>query len=304
MTPSVTRRRYGDRAALHPQRRRRLPVGKALAYLVLAALSALFLLPLFWLLTRAVKNQVELSKFPVVVWPAHPSWHNFIDAFTFPALGVTGDFFTYALHSLELASISTVEVLLSSAMVGFGFARLRGRGKGFLFMLMLSTMMLPGMMMVIPNYIIYSRIHLIYTYWPWVIGGFGASPFFAFLFRQFFSSVPRELEDAAIVDGCGYVRMFWSMFLPLSKPVIAAVAIFSFQGAWGDWFMPLLFLNNDNTTLMVQINVAYASAYAAVGYLPWLQAAGALWFLLPVLVVFLAGQRYFVQGIVTTGFKG
>jgi ABC-type glycerol-3-phosphate transport system permease component len=263
---------------------------------VLIAAALVFLAPLLWLLDIGLKTFGELSAVPIQLLPASPQWVNFHDAFTvFP-------WFLYAWHSLFLASMFGALTVCSSALVGFGFARLRGRGKSVLFMVMLSTMMLPAIAMLIPSYMIFSRIGLIYTYWPWVLWGLGSTPFFSFLFRQFFASIPVELEEAALLDGCGYIRIFWQIFLPLSKAVMSVVFLLSFQSVWSDFITPNLLLDIDHTTLAVRVASSYVNPQGYI--LPQVMAAGALLYALPVVVLFVALQRFLVQGIVTTGLKG
>lgn len=143
---------------------------------------------------------------------------------------------------------------------------------------------------------------MIDTFWPWVIWGLASTPFLVFLFRQFFSALPLELEEAAILDGCGYGRIFWSLFLPLSVPVLVTAFLISFTGVWGDYITPSLLLNQDNTTLAVALSNSYVNAHG-IG-LPNIQAAGTLFYIVPEIIVFLFAQRYFVRGIVTTGLKG
>lgn len=286
----------GAHAVRAGKQRRRLPIGRLAALVTLLALSCLFVLPFAWLVINALKATSELEAFPITLWPLHPQWDNFRQALTLI------DYGKFARNSFELSLISMILTTLTSALVGFGFARLRGRGKNALFILMLSTTMLPGLLLTIPRYVLYARLGMIGTYWPWVVGGLGSSVFLAFLFRQFFAGIPRELEDAAIVDGCGYGRIFWSIFLPLSKPVIATAAIFSFQGTWDDWFGPLIFLNADNTTLSVAMSAGYTDPRGDI--LTNVLSAGSIFYTLPVIVIFFLAQRYFVQGIVTTGLKG
>ena len=263
---------------------------------VLVAASLVFLAPLLWLLDIALKTFGELSAVPIKILPESPQWVNFHDAFTvFP-------WFVFAWHSLFLSTLFAALTVCSSAVVGFGFARLRGRGKNVLFMIMLSTMMLPAIATLIPTYIIFSRISLVYTYWPWVFWGLGSSPFFSFLFRQFFASIPIELEEAALLDGCGYIRIFWQVFLPLSKAVMSVVFLLSFQSVWSDYITPNLLLDIDQTTLAVRVATSYVNPMGT--QLPNVMAAGALLYALPVAVVFVVLQRFLVQGIVTTGLKG
>jgi multiple sugar transport system permease protein len=279
-----------------PQRRRRIITpGRVLSIGVLLFFGLIFFAPFVWLFLTAIKTPADLGAFPVRLLPSVPQWQNFVMALT------TIDFARYAFNSFFLAAISAVLSTITSAMVGFAFARLRGVGKSFWFLLMLSTLMLPTIVTVIPTYVIYARLGMIGTYWPWVFGGLASSPFLSFLFRQSFSSIPQEMEDAAIVDGANYFRIFWQIFLPVSAPVIATSVILSFTGVWGDYLTPALLLNSDNTTLSVAMTYGYTDSQG--NYLTNLLAAGTIFYILPVLVIFFVAQRYFIRGIVTTGLK-
>lgn len=270
--------------------------GAAARLLALLVLAVVFLIPLFWLLMVALKTQGELSAVPIRILPERWQWSNFRQAAAFfPWLH-------YAWNSLFLSTTFGVLTTLTSALVGFGFARLKGRGKNALFMLMLATIMLPQIATLIPTYIIFSRIGLIYTYWPWALWGLASSPFFSFLFRQFFASVPVDLEEAALLDNCGYFRIFWQIFLPLSRAVMAVAFLLSFQGVWSDFIAPQLLLDINSTTLAVRVATGYVDPTGTT--LPNIYAAGALLYALPVVVLFIALQRFLVQGIVTTGLKG
>ena len=264
----------------------------------MVVLACIFLVPFVWMIVTALKTSADLGAFPIHLLPLHPEWNNFRRALTLI------DYGKYARNSLFLAILTMVLSTGTSALVGFGFARLRGRGKGPVFLVMLATTMLPPILTVIPTYTLFARLHLIYTYWPWVFWGLGANPVLAFLFRQFFAGIPRELEDAAIMDACGFGRIFWQIFLPLSKPVLATSAVLSFQWTWDDWFRPVLFLSVDNTTLAVAMSNGYADPANPVAILTNVLSAGTILYILPVVALFFVAQRYFVQGIVTTGLKG
>ena len=273
---------------------RRLDAGAT--YLVLMVLAVLFAGPLAWLVLAALKKQSEWVAVPIHVLPETPQWSNFTDAFTginFPA---------YAMNSLFLSTVYAVLVTLSSAAVGFGFARLKGPGKRPLFLVLLSTMMLPSILTLIPTYVLFSRLGLVNTYWPWVLWGLAASPYLVFLFRQFFAAIPIDLEDAAIIDGCGYGRIFLRIFLPLSRPALITSFLLSFTWIWGDYLAPALLLDIDHTTLSVAITQGYRDPHG--DYIPTLQAAAAALYVVPVMVIFLFAQRYFVRSIVTSGVKG
>ncbi|MEU6904138.1 carbohydrate ABC transporter permease [Streptomyces coeruleorubidus] len=280
-----------DRAS--PPRRRR---SAGSVYVLLLALSVIFVGPLVWLLLAALKTREEWAAVPTKVLPEHAQWSNFTHALTdinFPA---------YALNSLFLATTYATLITLSSAAVGFGFARLRAPGKRALFLVLLSTMMLPQVLTLLPTYVLFSRIGLVNTYWPWVLWGLAASPFLAFLFRQFFAAIPRELEDAAIIDGCGWGRIFFRIFLPLSRPVLITAFLLSFTWSWGDYIAPALLLDVDHTTLSVAITAWYEDPHG--NPLPTVQAAAAGLYVLPVLMIFLFAQRYFVRSVVSSGVKG
>lgn len=265
-------------------------------YLLLLVLTCLFVAPFLWLVVTALKTPSEMSVFPVHLLPTAPQWGNFVQAFT------SINFMAYAANSLILSVTFATLTTLSSALVGFGFARLKARGKQPLFLLMLSTMMLPNIVTLIPTYVLFSRLGLVDTYWPWVLWGLAASPYLVFLFRQFFSAIPSELEEAAILDGCGYGRIFWTMFLPLSIPVIVTSFLISFMGVWGDYITPRLLLSADNTTLAVAMSFGYLDPHD--NPLTNIQAAGSLLYIIPGIVIFFFAQRYFVRGIVTSGMKG
>jgi len=264
-------------------------------YVVLMALAMLFAGPFAWLLLAALKTKPEWVSLPTRILPEDPQWSNFAEAFSsinFPA---------YTMNSLFLSTVYATLVTLSSAAVGFGFARLRGPGKRILFVVVLSTMMLPQILTLIPTYVLFARIGLVNTYWPWVLWGLAASPYLVFLFRQFFAAIPKEIEDAAILDGCGYGRIFLRIFLPLSKPALLTAFLLSFTWTWGDFIAPALLLDVDHTTLSVAITWyldPHGNPIATV------QAAGAALYIVPVLLIFLFAQRYFIRSVVSTGVKG
>src|SRR5690349_8416789 len=286
--PSGQSRRRGRN-----EQRRLSETGK---YLLLLALVMIFGGPFLWLIITALKTQPEMVAFPIHFLPEQPEWDNFMQAFT------RINFLAYAANSFILSTAYATLVSLSSALVGFGFARLKGWGKQPLFLIMLSTMMLPNIVTLIPTYVLFARLGLVDTYWPWVLWGLAASPYLVFLFRQFFSAIPPELEEAAILDGCGYGRIFWRIFLPLSVPVIMTAFVLSFTGVWGDYITPSLLLSQDNTTLAVAIGSGYVDPHG--NGLANVQAAGSLLYIIPEIAIFFFAQRYFVRGIVTSGLKG
>jgi ABC-type glycerol-3-phosphate transport system permease component len=263
--------------------------------LVLLTVVLVMISPILWLVSSSLKSSADMASFPPTWWPSQPRFANYTEAIR------SVNFLGAAQNSLTIAFISTTLTTLSSAWVGFGFARLTAPGKKQLFVVLLATMMLPGIVTLVPTYLIFAKLHMVNTYWPWVAWGLGGSAFLIFLFRQFFAGIPREMEEAAVIDGCGYVGIFWRIFLPQSWPVIAASVILSFTHAWGDFVGPAMFLSQDSTTLAV----AMATGYVNDKGLPMnnLVAAGAVMYVLPVLILFLFMQRRFVSGFSTSGIK-
>ncbi|GAA4491416.1 carbohydrate ABC transporter permease [Microbacterium panaciterrae] len=265
-------------------------------YIFIVIAIALFGLPFLYIVLTSIASTGQISQGTSGLFALSPQWSNFVEAFT------RVDFPKYTLNSLLLASITSVLTTASSATIGFAFARLRGRGRNVLFGVLLATMMVPAVATLIPTYVIFARIGLVGTYWPWVLWGLAGTPYFIFLFRQFFTSIPMELEDAAIIDGCGWWRIYALVFLPLSRPMILTAFLLSFTWSWGDFLAPKLLLSIDNTTLAVAMSTGYLDPMG--NPLVNIQAAGALLYLLPVVVIFFVAQRYFMGSSLGSAVKG
>lgn len=264
-------------------------------FLTLTIISIVLLLPFLLLIITSLKSADQLSSGDFVWIPVPAAIQNFVSAFTQEPFAI------YALNSFFLATISGVLSTFSSALVGYGFARLRGPGKKFMFGVLISMMLVPGIVTLIPTYLLFSQIGLVGTYWPWVLWGLSGSPFMIFLYRQFFAGLPRALEEAATLDGCSRFGTFMRIFLPVSKPIIVTVFVLSFTGVWGDFITPNLMLNYDNTTLAV----ALASGYVNDQGFPLnnLIAAASILYVVPMIIVFLFAQRSYVAGFSTAGIK-
>jgi len=292
-----------DRAPdeIKPRRRRRRIGGdsqraSAYTYIGVVVAVAIFVVPFVWLFLISIASPGQLSQGAAAIVDVDAQWSNFVEAVT------RIDFAKYAFNSLFLSTLTAVLTTATSALVGFGFARLRGRGGKTLFTIVIATMMIPSIATLIPTYILFSRIGIVGTYWPWVLWGLAGTPYLIFLFRQFFTAIPIELEDAAIIDGCGWWRIFSRIFLPLARPVILTSLLLSFTWAWGDFLAPALLLNINNTTLAVATAVGYLDPRGN-GILT-IQAAGAILYILPVLFIFLFAQRYFIGSALGSGVKG
>lgn len=279
-------------------RRRSLgpPIRSALAYTVFVLVAVLLSVPIIWLVVTSLKLPTEYLSYPLRFFPAVPQWENYATALT------RIPFARYAWNTVLLSTVFSVLTVVTSAMAGFAFARINAPGRSFLFSIIVALLIVPGIVTLIPQFVVFARLGLTNTYWPWVLWGLAASPFHIFLFRQFFSSFPKDLEDAAEVDGCGMGRIFWQIFLPNALPAVATSFILNFVGMWGDWLTPLVFLTDANTTLAVKINTGYVDPQGNA-LVPTTLAACVL-YTLPLVVLFFLGQRYLVRGVVTSGLKG
>ncbi|GLI27121.1 sugar ABC transporter permease [Agromyces rhizosphaerae] len=283
------------------KRRRRLqtessrPAGVG-TYIAVIIAVGLFGVPFVWILLASIASPTQFSQGAEGLLDVSWDFSNYIEAVTRINFGA------YTMNSIILSTISAVLSTATSALVGFAFARLRGKGQNFLFLIVVATMMIPSIVLLIPTYILFSRMGLVGTYWPWVLWGLAGLPYLIFLFRQFFTAIPLELEDAAIIDGCGWWRIFFTIFLPLAKPVILTSLLLSFTWTWGDYLAPALLLNYDNTTLAVATASGYLDPRG--NGLPTIQAAGAVLYLLPVVIIFLFAQKQFMGSSVSSGVKG
>jgi multiple sugar transport system permease protein len=212
----------------------------------------------------------------------------------FPAALTMIDYFRFAGHSLILSLVHTTLTVLTSAMAGFAFARFNVPERNKLFVIVIAMLIVPA--------IIFSRLRLTGTWWPWGLWGLAVSPFYIFLFRQFFAAFPKELEDAAEIHGCGPFGTFRSIFLPNAKPMIATAFILNFTAQWGDYINPFLFLKTSNTTLAVKLQTGYLSPQGQT--LTTIILAAAVLYVLPVVIIFFLDQKYILEGIVTSGSSG
>jgi ABC-type glycerol-3-phosphate transport system permease component len=272
-------------------------MGPLAAFCALLALTVVFSLPTIWLVLTSLKRETEYASYPITVLPTVAQPGNYVAAVTiFPYL-------TFFWNSVVLSGSYTVLAVLSSAAAGFGFSRHRGvPGRDLLFGVLLATMMVPQLVTLVPQYMLFAELGLLNSYWPWILWGAHGSAFHIFLFRQFFAAIPKDLEDAAEVDGCGKFRVFWQIFLPNSLPAVCASAIFSFTWVWGDWLYPKLFLNDQITTLAVRLATSYVNPQNQPLYT--VTMAGVVIYVLPMVLVFFLAQKYIIQGVVTTGLKG
>lgn len=270
-------------------------VRAAIAYAFLLVGSFCFLLPLLWMFSTSLKPDNEVFVFPPRFLPTSWDWQNYV-------LGWNAlPFNTYLINTCIVTFSNVLGNLISCSLPAYAFARLRARGSNLLFMLVLATMMVPFQVTMIPTFILFSKLGWVNTFLPITVPAWFGWPFSIFLLRQFFMGLPRELDDAARIDGCSYFRIYWNIILPLSKPALATIAIFGFIGNWNNFLAPLIYINKQELyTLALGLNL-FRGQY--VTYYNQLMAVSLL-ALAPILIVFFFTQKQFIQGIALTGIKG
>ncbi len=274
-------------------RRRRLLVTVA-NHSALIAASIAFLAPfIFITLTALMTNNQALS---ARMWPHPFAWHNFVDVFT------KAPFWRWTLNTMQYSVLATLGVLVSSVPVAYALARLRWRGRNLAFLIVLVALMLPPQVTVVPLYVMWAKVRLVGTLWPVIIPNWFGDAFSIFLLRQFFLTIPEEYLDAARVDGCGELRILFTVVMRLAKPAIAAVALFSFLYTFNDFFLPLLYTSENAHNWVLSIGL---SEFRSLHQVQWnLTMAATLLVMAPVIVLFFLAQKAFVEGVTLTGVKG
>jgi len=270
-------------------------IKKAIITVILIVLSIAALFPFYWMVSGSLKTEFEAFQFPPTLYPQEPTLENY--------QGLTRDlpFGLFYLNTLKIAGLSVLGQLITSSLAGYAFARLDFPGKDKLFLVVLGTMMVPAITTIIPLYILVYQINWVNTHYPLIVPTMLGSAYGTFLLRQYMLSLPKELEDAARIDGCNSFQVYYKIALPLMKPALATLGLFTFMGQWNDFFGPLIFLDKlELYTVQLGANLAQGQWYTDQPRL----MAGSVLITLPVLLVFLFLQRYFVRGINLTGIQG
>lgn len=266
-----------------------------LALAAVVILAVIFLLPVYWMIVTSLKSLDEVFHDPLVWWPRALIWHNYPDALkAFP-------FWRYLRNTAEIAIPVSIGTTISSAFVAYAFSRLRWRGRDAVFYLILGTLMIPNWVTLVPLYILFNKMGWVNTYKPLIVPAFFGDPFSIFLLRQFFLRQPQELVDAARVDGASHLRVFLQIILPLSRPALTVVALFSFINSWTDFFNPLIYLSDPNK-FTLQLGLFNFFGLHIVNW-PGFMAASVV-ILAPIAVLFIVAQRVFIEGITFTGLRG
>lgn len=275
-------------------RRQRTLLQKTAIHLVLLAGVVLMFIPLVWTISTSLKSPGEVYLFPPTWIPNEIMWSNYYRAVT------AIPFFLYLWNTVLITAISIVGKVISITLVAFSFARLRWWGRDVMFIVMLATMMLPPHITLIPQFIMFKWLGWIDTFLPLIVPTFFGGPYLTFLVRQYLLAIPRELDDAARIDGCSDFGLYWRIIMPLAKPAVLIVVIFVFNGTWNEFLLPLIYLHNpDLFTLALGLRMFQGEASTSWNLL----MAASLLSMLPVIILFFVTQRHFIQGIVFTGVK-
>lgn len=268
-----------------------------ISYIVLTIGALTMLIPFIWMVSTSLKSPGEVFKFPPVWIPNPPMWSNYVEIFEvlpFP-LGLA------ILNSLKITLLEVVGAVFSASLAAFAFARLRFRGSNVWFAIFLATMMIPGAVTLIPVFLMWFRVGGMDTHYPLTVPWFFGNAYGMFLLRQFFKTIPRDLDDSAKIDGANPFWIYSRVYMPLAKPAVATFAVFTFMGGWNDLLGPAIYINSPRKmTLALGLGFMRGGNYTAWG----LMMAGAVISLVPILILYASAQQYFVQGMVLSGIKG
>lgn len=277
-------------------------LGRGALYVIALGSSILFMIPFVWTILSSLKTPSELFLYPPTWLPARPQPQNYAEVFNRVTFGL------WLWNSFFVSLVSTIGSVVSAALVGYSFARFRYPGRNLLFIITLSTMMLPIEVTLIPLYLLFAKIGWLDSFKPLIVPSFfGGGAFLIFLMRQFFMTIPMDLDEAARIDGAGYLRIFAQILMPLSIPALATAAILTFMGEWNSFIYPFIFLNN-KALYTVAVGIRYFQQVAGVAdsmeHKEHLLMAASVMMTAPIILIFFVAQRYFVRGIVMSGIKG
>ncbi len=270
---------------------------RLLIYFILIVGAVVVAAPFVWTISTSLKTAQEISTFPPKLIPDTIAWSNYPEALSSQPFG------RWFLNTVVIVAISTFGTVMSCSVVAFSFARLHWPGRNILFLVLLTTMMLPEQVTLIPTFVLFRQLGWVNTFLPLVVPAFFArNAFYVFLLRQFFMTIPLDLDDAARLDGAGHFGIYWHIALPLSKPALAVTALMFAQFKWKEFLAPLIYLNNSSMyTVAIGLRTFINNDYGT----EWqLAMAANVVFMLPLILVFFFAQKYFIQGVVISGVKG
>jgi len=271
-------------------------IWRIVTIVLLVVIAIAMLMPFVWLVSSSLKQQHQIFQYPPQWIPNPVQWDNYVNALTYKP------FHIYLGNSLLIILLNEIATLGTASLCAYGFARLRFPGRDFWFAIVIGTMIMPYVVLIVPTFILFSRLGWIDTFLPLTVPQFfGGGAFNIFLLRQFFRTIPEELSDAARIDGASEFGIFWKIMLPLAKPPLITVGIFTFLGSWNDFFGPLIYLNSPDK-FTVAVGLATFRSVLATRWELLMAASTAM--IVPVIILFFFAQRYFIKGIVMTGLKG
>lgn len=273
----------------------RQQIDHAIGYLLLMVLALFFLVPLYWMFSTALKNQQQTFAIPPEWVPSPAQWANFSQVFT------EVPFARFFVNTIFLVVMNIIGQLFAVTLVGYGFARLRFPGRSFLFLLMLSTLMIPYQVTLVPRFILFAKLGMINSYVPLILPAFTGSPFLIFLVRQYMMSIPYDLDEAAYIDGASRFQVFLRIILPLARPALVLVTVFTFIDVWNDFLQPLIYLNKPEM-FTVSLGLSFFQGARETNW-NLLMAASVL-AMLPPLMLFFFAQKQLIGGISIEGLKG
>jgi len=282
--------------ARHVRTRSEAESGRRLfVHILLVSFSAIFMLPFLWLVSTSLKPESQIMRWPPVIIPKPITWEHYINGFA------RIPFLLYLRNTLTICIITAIGTVLSSSLVAYGLSRIPWRGRDLLFILILSTMMLPYQVIMVPMFTIFKVVGWLDTFLPLTVPSFLGNAFFIFLLRQFFMTLPADMTDAARLDGCSELQIYRSIVLPLARPALATVALFTFMNSWNDFLGPLIYLFDDRKYTLSLGLAMYSDQYGS--FFGQLMAMSTV-ITIPIIILFFFTQRTFIQGITMTGMKG
>ena len=275
--------------------RKKSRVRVTLTHIVMLALGATFIFPFLWMLATSLKDMASAASLNLSMLPNPVVWENYVEIFT------TSNFGGYILNTLYLSVLALVGQVLSSSVVAYSLSHIRWWGKNLIFVIVIATMLIPYQVTMVPVYVIFRNLHLLGTYLPLIIPNFTAGAFYVFLMRQFFMTIPPSLVDASKIDGASHFTIFSRIMIPLTKPALTTIAVFSFLNCWSDFIGPLIYISD---TKMYTISLGLQSFIGKYS-IKWnlIMAASAVT-IVPMIILFFIAQKQFIEGITTTGIKG
>ena len=277
---------------------KRSPWAKPLQYLLLIIVAVFMMFPIFWIFSNSLRTLPGISHFPPRLFPETPQFYNYVEVIR------DSNALIYFRNTMTLILANTIGTLISSSIVAYPLARLEFKGKKFIFALILATMMVPAVTTIIPQFILFRELGWLDSLWPMIVPGFFAFPYNVFLFRQFFMTIPKSLDEAAKMDGCNQWQIFTVVVIPLSKPVFITIGVLSSIWWWNELFLPLIYVQSHNLRPLTTGALAGFRVHGSPHMIQWnLQMAMATLMIIPPMILYLVASRYITQGIKSTGLK-